>query len=89
MASKLELEQGKVGEYRVELIATTGQTTAVSQGCTSKESPLKGVGSVKRKAGSAPVVVATIRSREPGSPGRRCALRHVGAPPCRWLNLSP
>lgn len=55
MASRFELNQDKSGEYRFKLIATNGQTIAVSQGYNSKESALKGIESVKSNAADAPI----------------------------------
>ncbi len=55
MASRFELNQDKLGEYRFKLIATNGQTIAVSQGYNSKESALKGIESVKTNAADAPI----------------------------------
>lgn len=50
MNSKFELNKDVAGEYRFKLIATNGQTIAVSQGYNAKESALKGIESVKQNA---------------------------------------
>lgn len=53
MYSKFELNKDVAGEFRFKLIATNGQTIAVSQGYNSKESALNGIESVKENAPSA------------------------------------
>lgn len=55
MDSKFELNQDVAGEYRFKLLATNGQTIAVSQGYNSKESALKGIESVKQNAADAEI----------------------------------
>lgn len=50
MDSKFELNKDNAGEYRFKLIATNGQTIAVSQGYNTKESALNGIESVKENA---------------------------------------
>lgn len=50
MDSKFELNKDVAGEFRFKLIATNGQTIAVSQGYNAKESALQGIESVKENA---------------------------------------
>jgi uncharacterized protein YegP (UPF0339 family) len=58
MAAKFELYKDKKGEYRWKLIATNGQTIAVSEGYTTKESAKNGIESVKKNAPTATVTEA-------------------------------
>lgn len=60
MDSKFELNKDAAGEFRFKLIATNGQTIAVSQGYNTKESALKGIESVKQNAGSAAIDDTTL-----------------------------
>jgi uncharacterized protein YegP (UPF0339 family) len=50
MAAKFELYKDKKGEYRWKLVAPNGQTIAVGEGYTTKESAKKGIESVKKNA---------------------------------------
>jgi hypothetical protein len=50
MAAKFELYKDKKGEFRWKLIATNGQTIAISEGYTTKESAKNGIESVKKNA---------------------------------------
>ena len=50
MAAKFELYKDKKGEYRWKLIAPNGQTIAVGEGYTTKESAKNGIESVKKNA---------------------------------------
>jgi len=56
MAAKFELYKDKKGEFRWKLIATNGQTIAVGEGYTTKESAKNGIESVKKNAPSAGIV---------------------------------
>ena len=56
MAAKFELYKDKKGEFRWKLIATNGQTIAVGEGYTTKESAKNGIESVKKNASAAAVV---------------------------------
>jgi len=56
MAAKFELYKDKKGEFRWKLIATNGQTIAVGEGYTTKESAKNGIESVKKNAPAAAVV---------------------------------
>ena len=58
MAAKFELYKDKKGEYRWKLIATNGQTIAVGEGYTTKESAKNGIESVKKNAPTAAIVEA-------------------------------
>lgn len=60
MDSKFELNKDVSGEFRFKLIATNGQTIAVSQGYNAKESALKGIESVKQNAPGAVIEDTTI-----------------------------
>ena len=56
MAAKFELYKDKKGEFRWKLIATNGQTIAVGEGYTTKESAKNGIESVKKNAPAAAIV---------------------------------
>ncbi len=58
MAAKFELYKDKKGEYRWKLIATNGQTIAVGEGYTTKESAKNGIESVKKNAPTAAIIEA-------------------------------
>ncbi len=58
MAAKFELYKDKKGEYRWKLIATNGQTIAVGEGYTTKESAKNGIESVKKNAPTAAKIEA-------------------------------
>jgi uncharacterized protein YegP (UPF0339 family) len=51
--AKFEINKDVKGEFRFKLVAVNGQTIAVSEGYTSKESALKGIESVKQNASMA------------------------------------
>ena len=53
MAAKFELYKDKKGEYRWKLVASNGQTIAVGEGYTTKESAKNGIESVKKNAPTA------------------------------------
>lgn len=56
MAAKFELYKDKKGEYRWKLIAANGQTIAVGEGYTTKESAKNGIESVKKNAPTAAII---------------------------------
>ena len=58
MPAKFELYKDKKGEYRWKLIATNGQTIAVGEGYTTKESAKNGIESVKKNAPTAAIIEA-------------------------------
>lgn len=58
MAAKFELYKDKKGEYRWKLVASNGQTIAVGEGYTTKESAKNGIESVKKNAPTAAIVEA-------------------------------
>ena len=58
MAAKFELYKDKKGEYRWKLVANNGQTIAVGEGYTTKESAKNGIESVKKNAPTAAIVEA-------------------------------
>ncbi|MEN8614271.1 YegP family protein [Dehalogenimonas sp. THU2] len=55
MAGKFELYQDKAGEFRFRLVASNGQTIAVSEGYKAKASALNGIESVKTNAPTASI----------------------------------
>ncbi len=55
MAAKFELYKDAKGEYRFKLVASNGQTIAVSEGYKSKDSAVNGIESVKKNAPTAKV----------------------------------
>ena len=55
MAAKFELYKDKKGEYRWKLVAPNGQTIAIGEGYTTKESAKNGIESVKKNAPTAAV----------------------------------
>ena len=58
MAAKFQLYKDKKGEYRWKLVALNGQTIAVGEGYTTKESAKNGIESVKKNAPTAAIVEA-------------------------------
>jgi len=58
VAAKFELYKDKKGEYRWKLVASNGQTIAVGEGYTTKESAKNGIESVKKNAPTAAIVEA-------------------------------
>ena len=56
MAAKFELYKDKKGEYRWKLVASNGQTIAVGEGYTTKESAKNGIESVKKNAPTAAII---------------------------------
>lgn len=50
VAAKFEINKDAAGEYRFKLVAVNGETIAVSEGYTSKESALKGIESVRQNS---------------------------------------
>jgi len=58
MAAKFELYKDKKGEYRWKLVASNGQTIAVGEGYTTKESAKNGIESVKKNAPAAAIIEA-------------------------------
>jgi len=58
MAAKFELYKDKKGEYRWKLVASNGQTIAVGEGYTTKESAKNGIESVKKNAPTAVIIEA-------------------------------
>ena len=58
--AKFELNKDVGGEFRFKLVATNGETIAVSEGYTGKDSALNGIQSVRLNAPVAPVDDKTI-----------------------------
>jgi uncharacterized protein YegP (UPF0339 family) len=51
--AKFEISKDVAGEFRFKLVATNGQTIAVSEGYTTKDNALKGIESVRQNAAAA------------------------------------
>jgi uncharacterized protein YegP (UPF0339 family) len=60
VAAKFEINKDVAGEYRFKLVAVNGETIAVSEGYTSKESAMVGIESVKQNALAAVVEDKTV-----------------------------
>jgi uncharacterized protein YegP (UPF0339 family) len=58
--AKFEVNKDKAGEFRFKLVALNGETIAVSEGYTSKESAMKGIESVKQHALDAVIEDTTV-----------------------------
>jgi uncharacterized protein YegP (UPF0339 family)/sporulation protein YlmC with PRC-barrel domain len=58
--AKFEINKDVAGEFRFKLVATNGQTIAVSEGYTTKDNALNGVESVKQNAADAVIEDKTI-----------------------------
>ena len=58
--AKFEINKDVAGEFRFKLVALNGQTIAVSEGYTSKESALNGIESVKKNAAVAVIEDKTV-----------------------------
>jgi uncharacterized protein YegP (UPF0339 family)/sporulation protein YlmC with PRC-barrel domain len=58
--AKFEIDKDVAGEFRFKLVATNGQTIAVSEGYTTKDNALNGVESVKQNAADAVIEDKTI-----------------------------
>ena len=59
MAAKFELSMDKTGEFRFKLVASNGETIAVSEGYTTKAKAMNGIASVKENAAKAETVDKT------------------------------
>lgn len=55
MAGKFVVTKDKAGEFRFKLVATNGQTIAVSEGYKTKASAMNGIESVKENAPKAAI----------------------------------
>ena len=62
MAGKFIITKDRRGEFRFKLVATNGQTIAVSEGYTTKAACLNGVESVRKNAGDAVLQDETLAS---------------------------
>ena len=51
--AKFEINKDVAGEFRFKLVATNGQTIAVSEGYTTKDNALNGIESVRQNAAAA------------------------------------
>ncbi|MDV2990038.1 MAG: YegP family protein [Dehalogenimonas sp.] len=60
MAAKFQVYKDKAGEFRFRLIATNGQTIAVSEGYKTKASAMNGIESVKENAPKAAIDDTTL-----------------------------
>jgi uncharacterized protein YegP (UPF0339 family) len=60
VAAKFEINKDKAGEFRFKLVAVNGETIAVSEGYTTKESAMKGIDSVRQNATEAVIDDTTV-----------------------------
>jgi uncharacterized protein YegP (UPF0339 family) len=60
VAAKFEINKDRAGEFRFKLVAVNGETIAVSEGYTSKESAMKGIESVRQNASDAVIDDTTV-----------------------------
>jgi uncharacterized protein YegP (UPF0339 family) len=60
VAAKFEINKDVAGEFRFKLVAINGETIAISEGYTSKESAMKGIESVKHNAAEAVIEDKTV-----------------------------
>ena len=58
--AKFEINKDKAGEFRFKLVAVNGETIAVSEGYTSKESAMHGIESVRLSASMAVIDDMTV-----------------------------
>jgi uncharacterized protein YegP (UPF0339 family) len=58
--AKFEINKDVAGEFRFKLVATNGETIAVSEGYTAKDAVLKGIESVKQNAAMAVIEDKTV-----------------------------
>ena len=58
--AKFEINKDVAGEFRFKLVATNGETIAVSQGYDAKESALKGIESIRENAPVAAIEDKTV-----------------------------
>jgi uncharacterized protein len=63
MAGKFQLYQDKAGEFRFKLVASNGQTIAVSEGYKTKASAMSGIESVKTNAPAAALDDQTLAKK--------------------------
>ncbi len=53
MNARFEINKDVAGEFRFKLIASNGETVAVSQGYSTKDNAMNGVASVRENASAA------------------------------------
>ena len=58
--AKFEINKDVAGEFRFKLVAVNGETIAVSEGYTAKDSALNGIESVKQNAAEAVIEDKTV-----------------------------
>jgi uncharacterized protein YegP (UPF0339 family)/sporulation protein YlmC with PRC-barrel domain len=58
--AKFEITKDVAGEFRFKLVATNGQTIAVSEGYSTKDNALRGIESVKQNAAAAVIEDKTL-----------------------------
>ena len=58
--AKFEIDKDVAGEFRFKLVALNGQTIAVSEGYTAKDSAMKGIESVRKNAAVAVIEDKTV-----------------------------
>ena len=63
MAGKFQVTVDKAGEFRFKLVATNGQTIAVSEGYKTKTSAMDGIKSVIANAATATVEDLTVAKK--------------------------
>ncbi len=71
MPGKFVIKKGTTGKFRFNLLSTNGQVVATSETYNSKASALRGVRSVKKLAGGAPIEDQTTKERSAGKPAVR------------------
>ena len=58
--AKFEINKDVAGEFRFKMVATNGQTIAVSEGYTTKDNALNGIESVRQNAAAAVIEDKTV-----------------------------
>ena len=58
--AKFEIDKDVAGEFRFKLVATNGETIAVSEGYTNKDGAMTGIESVKKNAAAAVIEDKTV-----------------------------
>jgi uncharacterized protein YegP (UPF0339 family)/sporulation protein YlmC with PRC-barrel domain len=58
--AKFEISKDVAGEFRFKMVATNGQTIAVSEGYTTKDNALNGIESVRQNAAAAVIEDKTV-----------------------------
>ncbi|RJQ38545.1 MAG: DUF1508 domain-containing protein [Dehalococcoidia bacterium] len=58
--AKFEIDKDVAGEFRFKMVATNGQTIAVSEGYTTKDNVLNGIESIRQNAAAAVIEDKTV-----------------------------